>query len=273
MEICQWHWWGKSTCSQLSLQGDRSLPVSRNPLGKMVLSRNDCLLVILWKILPIHSVGPLGDRALQCVNCWGFLGHRALWVDISRQKIIWKSLFIGETGKDSANSVFRSPRRQCSLNQCSTIQKMVLKWPFVSDTGKILCMFIVQSARRLRSWVQYRSILKGDLVLKCLLGTPDKILFIHPVGLPESDFFELIRVLSENHHEIAIHWWHQVRLYTFIVYVSWETEFSELTRVLLRRWSWNGHSWVTMGKRVKMFIVQVSWDTELSETEVLLDRW
>ena len=64
----------------------------------------------------------------------------------------------------------------------------------------------------------------------------------------------------------ATHWWQwRRRLYMVTVKVSWERNLW-VSRVLHGKWSWNGHSSVTLVKRVCIIIVPISWEIELSES-------
>ena len=47
-----------------------------------------------------------------------------------------------------------------------------------------------------------------------------------------------------------------------------------VVRVILERWSWNGHLLVILGRNSLIFIVQVTWETELQvNMNVLVRRW
>ena len=96
-----------------------------------------------WKkVSKSPFVGDTGEETLH-IHCSGFMGDAALSHYYSCSgKMVLKRLFIGDTWKTSAHSLFRSWGDRASTQYDTFSGKMVLNRQFLRDTGEALALHI-----------------------------------------------------------------------------------------------------------------------------------
>ena len=146
---------------------------------------------------------------------------------------------------------------------------MVLKWPFIGHTGNNYTLF--KCPGRQSCWVNRILLRKWCWNGHSLMTLEKLCMFMIRVSW-ETEQFESTESYTEGGLEMAFHQWHWGRLHVHCSGLLGDRTLP-VTRVLLRRWSWNGPSLVT--GRLCTFIVQVYWKTKLfiDDIIVLFRRW
>ena len=247
VKVINWWHWEASVHHCWDLLGDRALSWLSST-QKMVLKRP--FISDMGKtLLHLHCSGLPGDRGWSQYNSF-------IW------KMVLERPFISDTGKASADSLFRSVRRQ----SFESIWKTVLKRPFIGDTREESAHSLFRSP-----WRQiFNSIWKIILQRSFSSVTGECSAY----SLFRSPGIQDIKSVWKFGLGKAIHQWHWGPLCMFMGQIPWETEVFRLAELFLRDvLEMAGYSVLTLWEETKWLVSLVSWDGAFQLCRVILGRW
>ena len=183
--------------------------------------------------------------------------------------MVLERAFISDNGEDSAHSLFayslfRPQETGLWFNTVDLLKRWSWKGCWFVMLGKtLLCTFIVHISKEtelqfgtmaLNRLYQWKGLLLGTLG-KTQLST----VFVQVFWETEL-WVDVILLLGWSWKATSVTLGKP--LYDFFQ-VFWETELQVDMIALFRRWSWQGHLVVTLGKIIFTYIVQVVWETKV----------